>query len=338
MFTSLAVAAILGLCASCSGGGGGSGASPGGIEKPDITVAVVPTTDSTGFYIALHQGLFAAQGLHVTYKPAASGERVINQQALNQVDLSAGNYGSDIEAPQNYDRGLRATNIANPNDNQIAANLDIFAEASIMQPGFVGLFTRPGSHITTPADLVGKTIGLNAPGNVAFLLLASYLQDNEISPSKVHFAYFPFPLMAQALASHKVDVAFLAEPFITIAQQALGAVELTNLDQGANNAFPIEGYAVTKQWAAMYPNTLAAFRRALAQGQRIADTNRLAAEQAMEAFTSTDGVSPLIGAVMTYENYPLGAVDSTRLQRVADEMRQFGLTRSALNVHAIIGS
>lgn len=337
VLVSLAATAALGLAAGCTtAASSASAGSSGPVEKPDITVAVVPTTDSTGFYIALHDGLFAKEGLHVTYVPVASGERVINQQALGQVDISAGNYVSYIEAQRNYDHGLRATDIPNPNDSQIAADMDVFDEASVMQPGFVGLFTLPGSKIKNISDLAGKTIGLNAPGNVAYLLVASFLEDNGMSPSEVHFKYFAFPVMTQALVSHQVDVAFLAEPFVTAAEVGVGVQELTNLDEGANLAFPIEGYAVTKQWARKYPNTLAAFKRALAEGQQIADTNRAEAERAMEAFQSTDGVTPEIGAIMVFENYPLGPVDQVRLQRVADEMKQFGLISSSFNVREVL--
>jgi NitT/TauT family transport system substrate-binding protein len=331
----VAAAALL-FAAGCSGGGGTPTRSPG-LEKPDLTVAVVPTTDSAGFYVALHEGLFAAQGLHINYVPAASGERIINQQALGQVDISAGNYVSYIEAQLNYSRGLRATNIPDPNSAQIAADMDVFEEASVMRPGFVGLFTLPNSPIRTAADLTGKTIGLNAPGNVAYLLLATYLEENGVSPSSVHLRYFPFPVMTQALVSHQVDVAFLAEPFVSLAETTVGAVPLTDMDEGPANAFPIEGYAVTKQWAKRYPRTLAAFERALEQGQQIAAQNGGAAEAAMKAFSSTDGVTSEIGALLTFESYPLGPVDPERIQEVADAMRQFRLIPDSFNVHQIIG-
>lgn len=334
-FSVLTVASLM-LAAGCTSGGGGTQAQ-GGLEKTDLTVAVVPTTDSTGFYVALREGLFAEQGLHVKYVPAISAEDVINEQALGKLDIVGGNYVSDIEAQTNYDRGVRATGLANPTAAQIAANLQVFAEASVMQPDFVGLFTRPGSPITNVADLKNKTIGINAPGNVAYLLVASFLKENGLSPGFVHFKYFPFPLMTQMLMEHKVDVAFLPEPFVSIAEEAAGVTELTNLDQGSSEAFPIEGYTVTKEFAARNPNTVAAFRRALEQGQQIADTDRGAAEQAMAAFKATDGVSPQIAAVMTFESYPLGQVDSVRLQRVADDMFQFGLLPSRFNVRQMIG-
>ena len=51
---------------------GGGDADPPVIEQPDLNVAVVPAVDSAGFFVALHEGLFAARGLHVTFIPAVT--------------------------------------------------------------------------------------------------------------------------------------------------------------------------------------------------------------------------------------------------------------------------
>ena len=64
-----------------------------------------------------------------------------------------------------------------------------------------------------------------------------------------------------------------------------GAVKLADLNQGATEQFPIQGYVVTKSWAGHNPGTLRAFITALAQGQEIADTSRRAVEQAMETIS-----------------------------------------------------
>lgn len=60
------------LAIVCVAAATGCGSSPAAPEKPDITVSVLPSVDSAGFFIALQQGLFAAQGLHVSYVPASS--------------------------------------------------------------------------------------------------------------------------------------------------------------------------------------------------------------------------------------------------------------------------
>ena len=306
-------------------------------EKQDLTVAIVPTIDCTGFFVALHQGLFAAQGLHITYKAVSSGEQSVNQQALGKYDVLCGSYVSDIEAQVNYDNGVRAVPVPNPSVRQIAADMDFIAAAAVLQPNSAGLFTLPGSPITTASDLQGKTIGINAPGNVAFLLLAEFLRSNGISPLSVRLKYLPFSTMTQALLAHKIDAAFLEEPYVSTAEESAGLTRLADLDAGPATSFPMRGYTVAKQFAQYYPNTVAAFQRALEQGQQIADTDRRSAELAMEAFKASDGVTPLTAAIMTFASYPVGPVDSTAIQRVADDMLSLGLLQREFNVGQMIG-
>jgi NitT/TauT family transport system substrate-binding protein len=296
---------------------GGGDAAPSVIEQPDLNVAVVPAADSAGFFVALHQGLFAARGLHVTFIPAVSSETVINAQAL---DISCGNYVSYIQAQENYDQGKRPSSVSSA---MVAADLDIFAEGSVMEPGAQGLYVLPGSPIRALGGLEGKIIGVNAPGNILYLLAASVLADHGLSVSGVRFAYYPLPEMAAKLKAGTIAAAVLPEPFASQAQLSMGVTLLADLDQGATAAFPVQGCAVTKQWAGLHPVTLAAFRAAFEQGQEIADTNRSAVEQAMEALPSPFGLTKVQAAVMALDSYPLGAVDVTRLQRVADVMHQF---------------
>jgi NitT/TauT family transport system substrate-binding protein len=302
----------------------GEAAAPPVIEQPDLNVAVVPAADSAGFFVALHEGLFAAHGLRVTFIPAVSSETVINAQVLdeprNQIDISCGNYVSYIQAQQNYDQGKRPSSASG---TMVAADLDIFAEGSVMEPGAQGLYVMPSSPVRTLAGLEGKTIGVNAPGNILYLLAASVLADYGLSASAVHFAYYPLPEMPAMLRTGKIAAAVLPEPFASQAQLSMGVTLLADLDQGATAAFPVQGCAVTRQWAGLHPVTLAAFRAAFEQGQEIADTNRSAVEQAMEALPSPFGLTKVQAAVMSLDSYPLGAVDATRLQRVADVMHQF---------------
>lgn len=304
--------------------GGGDAAPPPAIGEPDLNVAVVPAVDSAGFFVALHQGLFAAHGLHVTFIPAVSSETVINAQALNRpldrIDISCGNYVSYIQAQENYNQGMRSSSASSAT---VAANLDIFAEGSVMETGAQGLYVMPDSRIRTLAGLEGKVIGVNAPGNILYLLAASVLADNGLSVSGVHFAYYPLPQMAAMLKAGKIAAAVLPEPFASQAEQSMGVTLLADLDQGATVAFPVQGCAVTRQWAAQHPAELAAFRAAFEEGQEIADTQRSAVEQAMESLPSPLGVSRVTAAVMALDNYPTGPVDVVRVQRVADVMRQF---------------
>jgi NitT/TauT family transport system substrate-binding protein len=323
-----AIAAL--LAAGCSSGGSGSNvtgvssAPIGPLEKTTLNVAVVPAMDSAGFFVALHQGLFAAEGLKINYTPATSSDTVINGQVSGQYDITAGNYVSYIQAEVNK-----------------GANLQIIAEGSVMEQGAQVIFTLPSSPIKTLAQLKGHVLGVNAPGNIDYLLSASVLAEHGISANAVKFpkAPIPFPDMGQELASGKIAAATLPEPFASLAEEKLGAVTLADLNQGATQDFPVEGYVVTKAWAKKYPNTLAAFVKALEEGQQIADTNRAAVEKAFQALNGpmNGQVPPEIASVMALDNYPLG-VDATRLQRVANVMFQFGLLRTQFKIQNMLGS
>jgi len=285
----------------------------GRVEKPDLTVSVVPAVDSAGFFVALYRGLFREQGLNVRFVPAVSSETVIANQVAGRYDITGGNYVSYIQAQQSR-----------------RADLDIFAEGSVLQPGAMGIYAMPGSPVRTLGQLAGQTVAVNAPRNIMYLLSASVLAEHGLSPADVRFVAprDGFPVMPGELKAGAFEAAAFAEPFGSIAAEADGAVPLADLDQGATTNFPIEGYVVTKQWARRYPGTLAAFYRALEQGQEIADTNRTAVEQAMEDLPGSLALPRTIAAVMSLESYPVsagpvGSVDRVRLQRVVDVMQQF---------------
>jgi NitT/TauT family transport system substrate-binding protein len=318
----LAIAMLaLSGCGGLSANAGST--SPNGLQKTTLNVAVVPAVDSAGFFVALHEGLFTKQGLTIHYTPAVSSEEVISQQLTGKYDITGGNYVSFI---QHY-----------VVDHQ---PLEIVAEGSVMQQGTQAIYTMPGSRIKTLKELKGHLLGINAPLNINYLLAASVLTENGIKLNQVRFptAPIPFPTMAAALAAGKIDAAAMPEPFASAAEQQYGAVPLADLNQGATQNFPIQGYVATKNWVAQNPGTLRAFLTALSQGQEIADTSRGAVEQAMEALNGpmNGQIPPIVAAVMAVNIYPT-SIDRVRIQRVADVMFQFGLLHYRFNVTPMIG-
>lgn len=317
------MALVILAATGCASLMGGSSSAATGLEKTTLNVAVVPAVDSAGFFVALHEGLFKKEGLTINYTPAISSDTVIDQQIAGKYDIIGGNYVSYV---QHYVQ-----------DHQ---PLEIIAEGSVMQQGTQAIYTLPGSKIKTLAGLKGHLLGINAPGNINYLLAASVLTENGISLSAVKFPSqpIPFPEMAGELAAGKIAAAAMPEPFATAAEQKYGAVVLSDLNQGATQSFPIQGYATTRSWARQNPGTLKAFLAALGQGQEIADTSRAAVEQAMEALNGPQNgqVPPIVAAVMAINIYPIG-IDAARLQRIPDVMYQFGLLRTRFDINQMIG-
>lgn len=327
----LAVAASLTLLAAGCGGGSSATSLPtlakvGNLEKTTLNVGVLPAIDSAGFFVALHEGLFAQEGLTVNYSPAP-GDAVIAAQVKGRYDITAANYVSYIEAQVQHQ-----------------ADLQVIAEGSVLEPGSQVIMTMPKSRIGTLADLEGHIFGVNADANVGYLLVSSVLAEKGISigskfsknsvllPKKD----IPFPDLGQALASGQVSAAIVPEPLASQLEQKYGAIPITDLDVGATRQFPVEGYAVTKAWAKANPNTLKAFVAALEAGQQIADTDRAAVESAFESLKPDQGhVDKGTAAVMALNSYPLG-IDATRLQRVVNVMKQVKLLNQRFSIQTML--
>ena len=277
-----------------------------GLEKPDLTVAAIPSVDLAGLYVAQDEGLFAKAGLRVTIKKIPSSKAVIAAQLNGQVDIGAGSYVGYIAA------------------QAAGARFRILAEASTLRPDTRTLVVTAKSGITTIADLVGKKIGVNGTNSIGTLLISALLQENGIPPSKVDFVTDQggFPAMPGQLQQGDWQAAFLAEPYVTMAEESFGEQELADLDQGATANFPIDGYVATQEWIRQYPKTAAAFVRAIEEGQTLADNDPTAVRAAM---AESDQLTPVVTAVMALPGFPIGPVDERRIQRTAEAMLEFGM-------------
>jgi NitT/TauT family transport system substrate-binding protein len=307
----IAVSAV--LAAACSTAVGST--APSGVEKPDLTVATVPTLDNAGLYVAQQRGLFAAEGLHVTLKSENSGSVMFKNQLAGQYDITVGAYVSSMVA-----------------DALHHADLRIIAPASAVAPLSQEVVVAPGSSIQTVSDLKGKKIALNGLTGIGIVMVSALLSDNGVPVNSVHFVVMPYPKMAAALAAHKVDAAQVPEPYLTGAEESVGAVALADVDQGPAQNLPVSGYTVTQRWLDKYPRTAAAFRRAVLKAQAIANTNLAAVQDAIATYGDTTLATARLAAAPAF---PL-QTNARLLQRVAALMEQFGLTQQIFNASSMI--
>jgi NitT/TauT family transport system substrate-binding protein len=229
----------VGLSVVLGAGCGSPGSGPpkvSGLEKTSLTVGAVPVADEAGLYIAQDEGLFAAEGLHVTIDPILSSADATKGQNSGKFDITAGNVVSYVQDQVSH-----------------RSDLQIVAEGSLMQPDNQALYTLPGSPVTTIADLKGRRIGVNVLNNIGTLLISSVLQEHGLSARDVHFVPVPFPALGQALKRHLIDVAWLPEPTASADAESMGLAELTDLNQGATEGFPVGWYVVTKTWGEEVP-------------------------------------------------------------------------------------
>ncbi len=322
-FRRIHVAVIVALLATVISACAGSGASSssgspasGGLEKTTITVAALPVVDTVGLFIAKKEGFFQQAGLTVNVKMVAQSTAAISAMLAGSVDMIAGgNYVSFIEG-----------------DAHGAFKIRVLVDGTACGHHTFSVLALPKSGIKSPGDLVGKTVAVNITNNIQTLMLNALLKADNIDATKVRYVAIPFPNMAAALQTGKVDAISVMEPFLTGAEQSLGATEIADQCVGAQSGMPLSGYFVTDTWAQKYPNTARAFQTALDKGQALADSNRAVIEQVLPTYTK---ITAKVAALIAINTFPT-SLDAMRLQRVANLMQSGGLLTSQFNVAPLL--
>jgi NitT/TauT family transport system substrate-binding protein len=308
----------------CTNGLAAATASAAAPEQQAIVVDSVPTTEEAGLYVAEDEGYFRQQGLAVQIRPVTDGGAGIPHLQAGQAQIVGGNYVSFVLAQ-----------IAG-NFNGSPASFKIVAPGSQLQPGNDALYVMPGSPYNTVSDLVARhaKVGLNNSRNVGDVLYGALLERYGYPPGTIRQVTRAggFPGLLTMLASGQVDAAWFPEPFGTMAEQELGAVQLADFDQGAVENYPFTGYIGASSWVQSHPRTVAAFVRAIIEGQRLADSSRGEVERAMEKYT---GLPKMIAATMTIDRYPL-TLDPPTLQRVPNSMLEFGVISQPYQIAGMI--
>jgi len=129
-----------------------------------------------------------------------------------------------------------------------------------------------------------------------------------------------------------VDAAWLPQPFVTQDEEQYGVQPLADANQGSTQDLPIEGYMATQSWLKKYPNTAAAFRRAILKAQAIAVSDPGAVQQGMARFAKTPMQSAAIAGAPEFPTQQNASV----LQRVANLMLNFGMLQQHYDVGPMV--
>jgi NitT/TauT family transport system substrate-binding protein len=313
------------LTAGCGLFGGGSESdsssepaanASGKLEKTEVRVGVMPTIDCSGAQLALLNKAFEEEGLTVKPETLQSGAFGVLKMRSGELDISFGNWVSFIKAQESKSDDLRFVSesyLSTPNSNFV-------------------VLAAPNSGISSVKDLVGKTIAVNALGNINELLIRAVLDANDVNFEDVTLVEMKFPDMLPTLQNGGVDAISVIDPFSTQAQMTFGAKVVFDMTgQGNTEHFPLSGFATSAKFAKENPNTIAAFQRGLAKGQQLA-ADRKNVQEALPKFARMD---PETAAVVRFGSFPT-TIDAKRIQRVSDLLSTYGMLGSELQVAPLV--
>jgi NitT/TauT family transport system substrate-binding protein len=318
----LSALAMLAVVSGCGLLGGSeekpADAAPGKVEKTKIKLGLLPILDVASVHVAMRKGYFAQEGLEVEPVTIQGGAAAIPGLISGDLDITFGNWVSFFAA-QSKDAAKAVDGLKLINDGYQA------------KPEMFLILTGPDSAIKSPKDLAGKTIAINTFKNIAELTAKATLEANDVDPRSVTFKEFPFPDMQAALQNKTVDAAFMVEPFISKAQRSIGAITVLDAASGPTDNIPVAGYGTTGKFAKENPNTVAAFQRAMAKGQRDA-ADRPTVEPLLVEYAKVDKET---ASLVHFGEFPT-TLDATRLQRVATLMKTYGLLEKDFDVKPML--
>ena len=299
-------------------------ANAGSPENQTVTVAVVPGAGTAPLYVAVREGLFSQQGLHVVIKSYPSLTPLMQALRSGQVQIAAGDYTNFFYEEATSQLSLR-----------------LVADGYDASQNMTEILTLPSSNITTPQGLQGATVAtpepqvINETGSLPYdidtLAAEAVLQSDGVSPTSVKWEPTPAKDMISELRDGQVNAILATEPYVFEAESQVGAQELIDANTGVAAALPQLGYFSTASYARAHAATISEFRTVLLQAQA-ASAMRGPVQAVLR---QSAGMTESDAALVTLGTYPT-YLSVGQVQRVAQLMFEAGLTDNLLGVKNMV--
>jgi NitT/TauT family transport system substrate-binding protein len=201
LLAALASVAALGCGDDDEAGGGGGGTTATGPAK-EVKIALLPIADVAPVYLGMKKGFFREENIELKPQFAQGGAAIVPSVMSNDVQFGFGNNVSLMIARA---RGLPLRIVSE--GVQGAGKPEDAANA---------LLVAKDSRIRSVEDMAGATFLVTTVKNLAEVTIKRTLEKHGVSAARVRFLETPFPEMNAAIGSDRADVAWQAEPFITI--------------------------------------------------------------------------------------------------------------------------
>jgi NitT/TauT family transport system substrate-binding protein len=320
MLLALTMVTTLGACGGDDdGGGSGAGGGSGGSgELTQITVGILPVADLAPLFHGIEQGYFEEEGLDVRTEVGQGGAALVPAVQSGEYPLGFGNYVSLMLARENG-VGVR-----------IVSNL--VSGADTADRGTNALLVAPDSGIESVDDLAGRLFAVSTLDNVAEVNIRTTLRNHDVDDSEIEFTELPFPDMNAAVESGDVDVAWQAEPFVTLGEQA-GLVNIVDPMYETTPSMPLAGMFASDGWLEENPELAEAFVRALHRSLEDG-TDEQAMRDAIAANTQTP---PDVVAELALANWQ-PELDREKLELVADLAVRYEILEGAPDLQELVWS
>ncbi len=210
-----------------------------------IRVAYIPFEASAQLFYAQELGLWSKAGLNVQMQPNPFGAAIAAAVASNAVDVG---YATVMTLASAHAKKIPFTIIAPANAFDVS-----------QPPG--GMLMSANKNVRKGVDLNGKLIGTPGLNTLGEYGVRAWVDAGGGDASTLKFVELPFSEMPAALASGRIDAAFVAEPFLTDAKKTSHTVGI-EFDAIANS-FLVAGWFTTSDWAKSHARAVQLFAQSM---------------------------------------------------------------------------
>jgi NitT/TauT family transport system substrate-binding protein len=237
---------------------------------PELRIETIPFDAGSEAFYAKDMGFFSKAGVDATVTPVGNGPAIAAAVASGAIDIG---FSNALSIETAYKRGLPFVFVAP------AAMYASAAPTSV-------LMVPKDSPIKTGRDLNGKTLAVNGLKNIAEFAPSLWIEQNGGDPSTVKFVEIGPTEIPAALAEHRIDAAFVAEPQITQAKST--ARILAKAYDAVGDGWMIAGYFTTRDWADQHPDLLRRFQQAMRETAAWANANPDKSADILAKYTKLD--------------------------------------------------
>jgi NitT/TauT family transport system substrate-binding protein len=247
-----------------------------------INLINLPSDNSAEVYYAQELGFFKDAGLDVRITSMTNSGAIVAALAGGGGDIGNSVVGAVADARS---KGIPILYIA---------PAGLYDSASPT----AALVTIKGSSITKAADLNGKVVAVSGLLDLTHFATRAWIDQNGGNSASVKFLELPFPAMAAALAQHRVDAAYIIEPFYTAASG-----DLQILGRAAGSVAPryqATGWVATEPWLASHADVALRFAAAIRRTAIWANAHQKESAEILVKYLKLD---PAIVGKMKRVNY-----------------------------------
>jgi NitT/TauT family transport system substrate-binding protein len=277
----------------------------------EVRVVTLPIANGLPLDLGIRKGFFAQQGIEIKKTTLQSGNDVVLALANNNGDIG---YLGFVPMYIAVTSGIPMTLVA-------ASEVEGTSQADNWQ----NILVKGSSSIRAPRDLTGKTIAVNALKGVGEVMIKAAMQKVGVGPNSFRLTALPFPQMRSALNNGQVDAIWTPEPFLSQALNVDNARIVMAPGPVLSRYWPIGGYAARQAWRNSNPALAQRFRAAINRALSYAQGNPAEIRAMLPAGTQNVRLpiwSPL--------------VDRSKLQKLADYTRRYGVITKLPNVKQLV--